>query len=208
MPIAGPHLEAAAEPSAAAFAAPPLPPDPYTGAPTVRSPDGRFVLTATTLTIRGQAFALRELGRADLLRVRWLLWYLLGALGLAGVMITYLQNGLRTVPAMAGMAGAALLLAYGQRGTNRLRLFRLGRETAHFALPGETLPWQRLTAELNRRIGHAHDRVAAEATAVLAAVAAAKAAAEAAAAATAAGPGALGGLPGLDLPASNLYLRT
>ncbi|MGI4886696.1 MAG: hypothetical protein ACRYFR_17205 [Janthinobacterium lividum] len=171
-------------------------------APTLRSPDGRLVLTATAVTVLGQSYALRELERADLARVRWLLWYLLGALALAGVMIVYLQNGLRTVPAMAGMAGAALLLAYGQRGTNRLRLFRPGRETAHFALPGETLPWQRLAAELNRRIGHAHDQAAAEAAAALAA---AETAAETAAEPGAPGPG---GLPGLNLPLSNLYLRT
>lgn len=164
------------------------------------------MLTATALTVRGQAYALRELERADVMRVRWLLWYLLGALGLAGVMIVYLQNGLRTVPAMAGMAGAALLLAYGQRGTNRLRLFRLGREAAHFALPGETPPWQRLTAELNRRIGYAHDQAAAEAAAALtAAEAEAEAAVEAAAEPGPLGPG---GLPGLGLPASNLSLRT
>lgn len=161
------------------------------------------MLTVTAVTVRGQAFALRELERADVLRVRWLLWYLLGALGLAGVMIVYLQNGLRTVPAMAGMALTALLLAYGQRGTNRLRLFRLGRETAHFALPGETPTWQRLTAELNRRIGHAHDRAAAEAAAALAAAeTVAEATAEAAASPGAPGPG---DMPG---PASNLYLRT
>ncbi|OGX89196.1 DUF6232 family protein [Hymenobacter coccineus] len=98
------------------------------------------MLTATSVTVRGQAYALRELERADVLRVRWLLWYLLGALSLAGVMIVYLQNGLRTVPAMAGMAGAALLLAYGQRGTNRLRLFRLGREAAHFACRAKRRP--------------------------------------------------------------------
>lgn len=138
------------------------------------------MLTATALTVRGQSFALRELDRAELARVRWLLWYLLGGLGLAGVMIAFLQNWLRTLPAMADMALAALLLAYGQRGTNRLRLHRLGREAAHFALPGETGPWQRLTAELNRRIGRAHDRAAAEAAALLAA---AEAEAQAAAAA-------------------------
>lgn len=173
------------------------------------------MLTATAVTVRSQAYALRELERADVLRVRWLLWYLLGALGLAGVMIVYLQNGLRTVPAMAGMAGAALLLAYGQRGTNRLRLFRLGREAAHFAMPGETPPWQRLAAELNRRIGHAHDRAAAEAAAALAAVAAAEATATAEATAVEAsavppaepGTPGPGSLPGWGLPASNLYLR-
>ncbi len=145
--------------------------------PTLRSPDGRVTLTATGLTVLGQSFALRELERAELARVRWLLWYLLGGLGLAAVMIAFLQNWLRTGPAMLGMALMALLLAYGQRGTNRLRLLRLGREAAHFALPGDTGPWQRLTAELNRRIGRAHDRAAAEAAALLAAAQAAHAAA-------------------------------
>lgn len=157
------------EPSAAAFAAPPTPVE---APPTLRSADGRLTLTATALTVRGQSFSLRELERAELTRVRWLLWYLLGGLGLAGVMIAFLQNWLHTLPAMTGMALAALLLAYGQRGTNRLRLHRLGREAAHFALPGETGPWQRLTVELNRRIGRTHDQAAAEAAALLAAAAA------------------------------------
>ncbi len=145
----------------------------------MRSPDGRLTLTATALAVGGHSFALRELERAELTRVRWLLWYLLGGLGLAGVMIAFLQNWLHTLPAMLGMALAALLLAYGQRGTNRLRLFRLGREAAHFALPGDTAPWQRLTAELNRRIRAVHDRAAAEAAALLAAAEAAQRAADA-----------------------------
>lgn len=130
----------------------------------------------------GQSFALRELERAELARVRWLLWYLLGGLGLAAVMIAFLQNWLRTGPAMLGMALTALLLAHGQRGTNRLRLLRLGREAAHFALPGDTAPWQRFAAELNRRIGRAHDSAAAEAAALLAAADTARAAAAQAAA--------------------------
>ncbi|WP_310396028.1 hypothetical protein [Hymenobacter sp.] len=147
---------------------PPLAPSPPP-APPLRSPDGRVVLTDTAVTVRGQSFLLLELERADLTPVRWLLWFLLGGLGLAGVMIAFLQNWLRTGTAMLGMALAALLLAYGHRGTNRLRLFRLGREVVNFALPGETLPWQRLTAELNRRIFRAHDHAAREAAALLAA---------------------------------------
>jgi hypothetical protein len=85
------------------------------------------------------------------------------------VMITFLQNQLHTGPAMLGMVATALLLAYGHRGTNRLRLHRLGREVVNFALPGETPPWQRLTAELNRRIFRVHDHAARQAAAELAA---------------------------------------
>ena len=139
--------------------------------PTLRSPDGRFVLTADTLTVRGQPFALRELDRAELTPVRWILWYLLGGMGLAAVLIGFLQNWLRTGPAMLGMALTALLLAYGRRGTNRLRLHLLGREAVNFALPGEPEPWQRLGRELNRRVQHVHDLAAAEAVALLAAAA-------------------------------------
>ena len=145
-------------------AAPLLPP-----APPSTSPDGRVVLNDTVLTVRGQPFLLLELERAELTPVRWILWYLLGGLGLAVVMIAFLQNWLRTGPAMAGMALTALLLAYGHRGTNRLRLHRLGREMINFALPGETPLWQRLTSEINRRIGRAHDQAAREAVALLAA---------------------------------------
>ena len=126
----------------------------------VESDDGRLILTDTTVTVAGREFLLRELERADVAHVRWILWFLLGGLGLAFVMITYLQNGLRTGPAMLGMALTGLLLAYGHRGTNRLRLYRLGREVVNFALPGETPPWQRLTAELNRRIFRVHDHAA------------------------------------------------
>ena len=154
----------------------------------MKSADGRVALTDTAVTVEGQTFLLRELERADVAHVRWILWFLLGGLGLAFVMITYLQNGLRTGPAMLGMAFTGLLLAYGHRGTNRLRLHRLGREVANFALPGETPPWQRLTAELNRRIFRVHDHAARQAAAELAAAdaamrRAAEQAAEAAAAA-------------------------
>ncbi len=138
-------------------------------APPVRSADGRLVLTDTTVTVRDQSFLLLELEGAELTPIHWILWYLLGGLGLAAVMIAFLQNWLRTGPAMAGMALTALLLAYGRRGTNRLRLFRLGREMVNFALPGDPVPWQRLTAELNRRIARVHDRAAREAAALLAA---------------------------------------
>ncbi len=137
--------------------------------PTVKSDDGRLMLTSTTVVVEGREFALRELERADVAHVHWILWYLLGGLGLAVVMIAFLQNWLRTGPAMLGMATTALLLAYGHRGTNRLRLHRLGREVANFALPGETPPWQRLTAEVNRRIFRVHDHAAREAAYLLAA---------------------------------------
>ena len=134
----------------------------------MQSPDGRFVLTDTHLTLPGHHYGLRELERAEVTHVRWVLWVLLGGLGLALVLIAFLQNWLRTLPAVVGIAATALLLAYGQRGTNHLRLWRLGREAAHAALPGELAPWQRLVAELNRRIARAHDRAAAEAAILLA----------------------------------------
>ena len=137
--------------------------------PVVQSPDSRVRITGTTVVVQGREFLLRELERADVAHVRWLLWFLLGGLGLAFVMIAFLQNQLRTGPAMLGMVATALLLAYGHRGTNRLRLHRLGREVANFALPGETPPWQRLTAELNRRIFRVHDHAARQAAAELAA---------------------------------------
>lgn len=152
-----------------ASGSPPAPDSSAPAPPTLRSEDGRVVLSATTLTVRGQEFHLIELERAELTPVRWILWYLLGGLGLAGVMIAFLQNWLRTGPAMLGMALTALLLAYGHRGTNRLRLHRLGREMLHFALPGETAPWQRLAAEINSRIFRVHDQAAREAAALLAA---------------------------------------
>lgn len=147
----------------------PLPPD----QPPARSLDGRFVLTDATLTVLGRSFGLRELERADVQPVRWVLWVLLGGLGLATVLINFLQNRLHTLPAALGVAATALLLAYGYRGTNRLRLWRLGREAVHLALPGELASWQRLVGDLNRRIGRAHDRAAAEAAALLAQEAAA-----------------------------------
>ena len=137
--------------------------------PTLKSNDGRLTLTSTTVVVEGREFSLRELERADVAHVHWILWYLLGGLGLASVMIAFLQNWLHTGPAMLGMAITALLLAYGHRGTNRLRLHRLGREVVNFALPGETPPWQRLTAEVNRRIFRVHDHAAREAAHLLAA---------------------------------------
>jgi hypothetical protein len=137
--------------------------------PPLLSDDGRVQLTGTTLTVRGQEFLLRELERVEITPVKWILWYLLGGLGLASVMIAFLENWLRTGPAMLGMALTALLLAYGHRGTNRLRLHCLGREALNFALPGEILPWQRFTAEVNRRIFRVHDHAAREAAALLAA---------------------------------------
>jgi len=143
-------------------------PECFSELPALRSDDGRVVLTGSTLTVRGRAFRLLELERAELTPVRWILWYLLGGLGLAAVMIAFLQNWLRTGPAMLGMALTALLLAYGHRGTNRLRLHRLGREVVNFALPGETPPWQRLVAEVNRRIFRVHDHAAQEAAHLLA----------------------------------------
>lgn len=178
----------AAAPTLSTNAAPPLPEAPVppvveqpapTPLPTVQSPDGRLVLTDSHLTVLGQTFGLRELEQAEVQRVRWVLWVLLGGLGLATVLIAFLQNRLHTLPAMVGFAATALLLAYGQRGTNRLRLWRLGRRAAHFALPGELATWQRLVGELNRRVGRAHDRAAAEAAALLAAAEAARAASQA-----------------------------
>ncbi|TDN39489.1 hypothetical protein A8B98_19850 [Hymenobacter sp. UV11] len=140
--------------------------------PTVGSPDGRLTLTGTSLTVLGRTFGLRELERAEVQPVRWLLWYLLGGLGLAIVLILFLNNWLRTLPTMAGLLATALMLLYGHRGTNRLRLWLLGREAVHFALPGEAAIWQRLVGELNRRVARAHDQAAAEAAALLAALAA------------------------------------
>ena len=172
-PVAPPESAAApatVEAPAFHFAAAPIPELPeLLPLPGLRSDDGRLTMTATTVTVRGQEFLLRELERAEITPVKWILWYLLGGLGLAFVMIVFLQNGLRTGPAMLGMALTGLLLAYGHRGTNRLRLHRLGREVVNFALPGETPPWQHLTAELNRRIFRLHDYDARIAAAELAA---------------------------------------
>jgi hypothetical protein len=141
----------------------PAPLPPLVPLPTVQSPDGKLVLTDTSVTVLGQTFGLRELERAEVQHVRWVLWVLLGGLGLAIVIIAFLQNWLHTGPAMLGMATTALLLAYGQRGTNRLRLWLLGQLPAHFALAGDLALWQRLAGELNRRVVRAHDRAAAEA---------------------------------------------
>jgi hypothetical protein len=126
--------------------------------------------------VLGQSFGLRELERAEVQPVRWLLWYLLGSMGLAIVLILFLNNWLRTLPAMASLLATALMLLYGHRGTNRLRLWLLGREAVHFALPGDADTWRRLVGETNRRIARAHDQAAAEAAALLAALAAEQAA--------------------------------
>jgi hypothetical protein len=155
---------------------PPLP-----EAPTISSPDGRLTLTATSLTVLGHTFGLRELERAEVQPVRWLLWYLAGGMGVAIVLILFLNNWLRTLPTMAGLLATALMLLYGHRGTNRLRLWLLGREAAHFALPGDADLWRRLVSEVNRRVYRAHDQAAAEAAAVLAALQAERNAAAAAA---------------------------
>ncbi|QKG52568.1 hypothetical protein [Hymenobacter sp. BRD67] len=171
---AGPVAETAAEAAAPLPASAAEPP-----APTVQSPDGRLVLTATSLTVLGQAFGLRELERAEVQPVRWLLWYLLGGLGLTIILLLFLNNWLHTLPTMAGLLATALMLLYGHRGTNRLRLWLLGREVAHFALPGDLATWQRLVGELNRRVSRAHDQAAAETAALLAALEAERTAAEA-----------------------------
>ena len=145
--------------------APPLPPHPPL--PTLRSDDGRVVLTSDSLQVNGQRFALLELEGVEVQRVRWLLWLLLGGVILAGFLLGFLQNWLRTMPAVLGIAAGAVLLAWGQRGANRLRLHRLGREAVHFALPGELAQWQKLMAETNRRIRRRHDEAAETAAAAL-----------------------------------------
>lgn len=129
----------------------------------IRSEDGRLALTNEALELDGRVFGWRELEAVDVQPVRWLLWFLLGGFTLAGFMLGFLQNWLRTIPAAAGMAAGALLLAFGMRGSNRWRLHRPGQEMAYFALPGATRPWQQLAAEANRRIRQRHDEAAASA---------------------------------------------
>ncbi|MGI4759434.1 MAG: hypothetical protein ACRYF0_01915 [Janthinobacterium lividum] len=175
-PVADVAADAALASTSIAEELPPAPP-----APTVSSADGRLTLTATSLTVLGHTYGLRELERAEVQPVRWLLWYLLGGLGLAIVLILFLNNWLRTLPTMAGLLATALVLLYGHRGTNRLRLVLLGREAVHFALPGDADGWRRLVGELNRRVHRAHDQAALEAARLLAALEAERnAAAEAA----------------------------
>ncbi|UOQ70745.1 hypothetical protein [Hymenobacter cellulosilyticus] len=135
--------------------------------PTLRSENGRLELTADSLTIEGQRYSLLELEGVEVQPVRWLLWFMLGGLVLAGFTLAFLQNWLRTMPAMFGMALGALILAYGNRGANRLRLFRLGREAAYFSFSGASEQWLKLAAEANRRIRQRHDEAAAAAAAVL-----------------------------------------
>jgi hypothetical protein len=140
--------------------------------PTLRSENGRLELTADSLTVNGQRFSLLELEGVEVQPVRWLLWFMLGSLVLAGFTLAFLQNWLRTMPAMAGMAAGALILAYGNRGANRLRLHRLGREALYFSFSGASEPWLKLAAETNRRIQRRHDEAAAAAIALLEAEAA------------------------------------
>lgn len=135
--------------------------------PTLRSENGRLELSADSLTINGQRYSLLELEGVEVQPVRWLLWFMLGGLVLAGFTLGFLQNWLRTMPAMAGMALGALILAYGNRGANRLRLHRLGREAAYFSFSGASEQWVKLAAEANRRIRQRHDEAAAAAAAVL-----------------------------------------
>ncbi|TGE13894.1 hypothetical protein [Hymenobacter elongatus] len=165
MPATNDDLLAAPLPIAPSQSVPPPP-------PTVRSENGRLELTADRLTVNGQQFALLELEDVEVQPVRWLLWFMLGGLVLAGFTLAFLQNWVRTMPAMFGMATGALLLAYGNRGANRLRVFRLGREAAYFSFPGAPEQWLKLAAEANRRIRQRHDAAAAEAEALLAAEAA------------------------------------
>ncbi|MCB2410086.1 hypothetical protein [Hymenobacter lucidus] len=163
-PSAEPLPSPASEPEPAPKPTPALPPAPL---PTLRSENGRLELTADRLTVNGQPFSLLELEGVEVQPVRWLLWFMLGGLVLAGFTLAFLQNWLRTMPAMAGMAAGALILAYGNRGANRLRLHRLGREALYFSFPGAAEPWLKLAAEANRRIRQRHDQAAAEAAALL-----------------------------------------
>ncbi|TGE04278.1 hypothetical protein [Hymenobacter fodinae] len=140
-----------------------LPPPPPMVFTVVRSEDGRMALTNEALEINGQVFGWRELEGVDVQPVRWLLWFLLGGFTLAGFMLGFLQNWLRTIPAAMGMALGALLLAFGTRGANRWRLHRPGQEAAYFALSGPARGWQQLAAESNRRIRQRHDEAAAAA---------------------------------------------
>jgi hypothetical protein len=122
-----------------------------------------MALTNEALEINGQVFGWRELEGVDVQPVRWLLWFLLGGFTLAGFMLGFLQNWLRTIPAAVGMAVGALLLAFGTRGANRWRLHRPGQEPAYFALSGPARGWQQLAAEANRRVRLRHDEAAAAA---------------------------------------------
>ncbi|MCB2376871.1 hypothetical protein LGH70_04720 [Hymenobacter sp. BT635] len=150
----------------------PLPPEPAPVSlppppPTLRSENGRLELTADSLTVNGQRYGLLELEGVDVQPVRWLLWFMLGGLVLAGFTLAFLQNWVRTMPAMFGMATGALLLAYGNRGSNRLRLHRLGREAVYYSFPGASEQWLKLAAETNRRIRQRHDEAAQAAAAIL-----------------------------------------
>ena len=162
---------------------------PHAPAPPLHSEDGRLTLTDAELMVRGQPYLLLDLERVDVQPVKWLLYYLLGGMGLSFSIIAYLQNWLRTMPFAGLLFGTSLLLLLGWRGTNRLRLHRLGRDPINIALPGEAAAWQRIAAEANRRIRRAHDQAAAEAADLLdAADEATRQAAAAARAETGTGP--------------------
>jgi hypothetical protein len=147
------------------FAPPPLPPP----RPPQQSEDGRWQLSDDELVLEGRHYSLLELERVLVQHVNWLLWILLGAFTLGGFALAFLQNWIRTPTAMLGMAIGALLLAWGRRGSTRVRLLRSTQEAAHHALPGELAGWQKLAAETNLRIHLRHQRAAAEALALLAA---------------------------------------
>ncbi|GAB2942481.1 hypothetical protein GCM10027048_03850 [Hymenobacter coalescens] len=153
------------EPISYRFAPPPVPPP----RPPLHSEDGRWQLTDDELTLEGRSYSLLELERVSVQHVRWLLWIMLGAFVLGGFTLAFLQDWIRTLTAMLGMASGALILAWGQRGANRVRLHLLGRQDAHHALPGELAAWQTLASETNLRIHLRHQRAAAEALALLAA---------------------------------------
>ncbi|TYZ08117.1 hypothetical protein FY528_13830 [Hymenobacter lutimineralis] len=129
-------------------------------APELHSPDGRLTLSHDRVRVHSQTFLLLELERAELQPVRWLLWYLLGGFVFTLVALGYLQFWLRTMPAVLGLVLGAVLFIIGQRGTNRLRLYRLAREAAYFSLPGAAESWHPIIAELNRRIQARHDEAA------------------------------------------------
>lgn len=182
---------------------PPVLPPPR---PPVQSEDGRWQLNDDELILDGRHYSLLELERVTVQRVRWLLWLLLGAFVLGGFTLAFLQDWIRTLTAMTGMAVGALLMALGQRGANRVRLSRLAQEAAHHALAGELTSWQKLAAETNVRIHQRHQRAAAEATALLAAQQAAEEAARAAAEARAAEEAARATSPDApDQPGSSGY---
>ncbi|MBT2559108.1 hypothetical protein J7E24_15060 [Hymenobacter sp. ISL-91] len=136
---------------------PPPTPELFT---TLRSEDGRLVLTNDGLELNKEQFSWRELEGVDVQPVRWLLGVLLGAFTFLGFLAAYLQFWLKTVPAALGIGLGLALLAWGLRGTNRWRVHRPGRQTRYFALTGPAHSWQTLATEANRRIGQRHHETA------------------------------------------------